>query len=739
MLAITIRTRVEAKKIDRQRKILVVHDYQTGEEQEIAYDKLLLAPGARPIRPPLPGIDDHRIMTLRTLQDMDQIKLQVASAQKVAVIGAGFIGLEMVEMLKHLGKEVTLVELQSQVLPQLDSDIAKPIEVELIEKGVEVILSDGIASFNPEKNQVTATLASGKTVAADIVILSIGVQCETELAATAGLELGQRKAIKVNKFQQTSDPDIYAAGDAVETSEPIFDRKVVVPLGGPANRQGRVVADHIFLREKAHAYPGSIGTAIVRVFDITAGITGYNEKWLKQANIPYRHTIVTYFHHAGYYPGALPISVKILWSPHDGRLLGGQVVGCQGVDKRLDVLSTAIAGKLTVEDICHLELAYAPPFGSARDIINLAGFAAQNIQDGLLKPTYSLPQNGEKQLLDVRPPEMAVAHPIPGSKNIPVEQLRSRLHELDKTQPITTICALGKLSYFAYRILQQNGFQADTFAGGYDLYSRQPVFCQSTCSGEKDHGGNVMSDSEFAPIQLDTCGLACPGPIMKIKEALDRLSPGQTMVVRASDPGFAKDFPAYCQATGMEFLGLEKDKGILVAKARKSHVGAAPQASVKAGDGATIVVFSCDLDKVLASLVIANGAAAMGGKVTMFFTFWGLNALRKDGKFKVPGKTFMDKMFGWMMPKGVNKLPLSRMHMAGMGTAMMKGRMESKDLPTAPKLLEQARQAGIRMVACSMSMEAMGIKIEELIDGVEVGGVADFLAASRQTATNLFI
>lgn len=317
MLNIKIFTKTEATKIDRERKVVVIKRLdQENKEEEIMYDKLLLAPGARPIKPPLKGINDPRIMTLRNLQDVDKIKESIQKANQVLVIGAGFIGLEMVEMLKKLGKEVTLVELQSQVLPQMDAEMTKQIENELVQKGVSLILGDGIAEFEASPEKITAQLNSGKKIQADCVILSIGIQCESELAQQAGLELGIRKSIKVNEFQQTSDPDIYAAGDVAETNDPILGKRAAVPLGGPANRQGRVVADHIFLSKidssKVKPYPGTIGTAIVRVFDVAAGVTGYTEKRLIQEKVSYRHTIITGYHHASYYPGAVPVVVKIL-------------------------------------------------------------------------------------------------------------------------------------------------------------------------------------------------------------------------------------------------------------------------------------------------------------------------------------------------------------------------------------------------------------------------------------------
>jgi NADPH-dependent 2,4-dienoyl-CoA reductase/sulfur reductase-like enzyme/peroxiredoxin family protein/TusA-related sulfurtransferase/rhodanese-related sulfurtransferase len=734
LLNVDIYVRTEATKIDTNKKVVIAYDHNEKKERQFPYDKLLLSPGAKPIRPPMPGIDDPRIMILRNLQDMDSINDRLTSARKILVIGAGFIGLEMVEMLVHLGKKVHLVELQDQVLPVLDKEMVKHIQVELLDNDVDLILGDGIASFESKEKTLLANLNSGKTIESDLVILSIGVQCESKLAEDANLTLGIRKSIKVNEYQQTSDTDIYAAGDVAETADPILNKRVIVPLGGPANRQGRVAADHMLLGDRARSYPGTIGTSIVRVFGLAAGITGYSEKRLASESIAYKSVIVTANQHAGYYPGAVQLTLKIIWAADDGRLLGAQTYGFDGVDKRLDVLSTAIKGKLNVEDLCHLELAYAPPFGSARDVVNIAGFAAQNINDQLMSPVYDLPTDNKTQIVDVRAKESAELHPISGTTNIPMTELRKRLDEIDKYKPVITVCALGKMSYFASRVLQQNGFDVSSMIGGINVKAPQPM----QVINEKKDGDTIMDENAMAPLSLDACGLSCPGPIMKIKESIHQIQPGQELLVKASDPGFASDFNAFCKANGLEVLSVTKEKGIITGHAKKMNQ--APEATaVAAQTGATLVVFSCELDKVLASFVIANGAAAMGGNVTMFFTFWGLNVLRKDMNTKPLNKDFMDKMFGRMMPKGIDALPLSRMHMGGMGTRMMKWRMNSKNLPSLEGLMADAQKTGIRMVACSMSMDAMGITQDELIDGVEIGGVADFLDACNQTKTNLFI
>ena len=465
LLNLEVRTLTEATAIDRAGRTVRVRDLSSGAESVLAYDKLILAPGASPLRPPLPGIDSPVVMTLRNLDDMDRIKAAAASVERVAIIGAGFIGLEMAEQLHAIGKQVSVVELQPQILPQLDAEMVRPLENALRDKGVELILGDGIDGFEESTGGIDAKLKSGRALTAGLVILSIGVRPESALAREAGLELGPRGHIVVDKYQLTSDPDIYAVGDVCETDDPILGKRAAIPLGGPANRQGRTAADHIFLGGKALPYPGSIGTAIVRVFDHAAGITGWSETRLKMEGVPYQTVTVNGGSHAGYFPGSETITLKLLWSPADGRVLGAQASGKDGVDKRLDIIATALRGRLGIDDLCHLELSYAPPFGSAKDVVNVAGFAACNIRDGFLVPVPGLHAAGG-QIVDVRPAAAAARQPVPGAKNIPLAELRGRLAEIDGSQPVFTICQMGKTSYFAARILANHGFDARSILGG---------------------------------------------------------------------------------------------------------------------------------------------------------------------------------------------------------------------------------------------------------------------------------
>lgn len=468
MLDIDVRTGTEAVAIDRSGKRVQLRTLATGEETWLPYDKLVLAPGASPLRPPLPGIDHPRVHTLRSLQDMDRLKAASADARRVVVIGAGFIGLEMVEQFIHLKKEVALVELLDQLLPPLDKPMTLLMEDELKRHGVELHLGDAIAGFAPACGALACQLKSGRSLPADLVVLAIGVRPETALAKAAGLALGPRGHIRTDAFLRTDDPDIYAAGDAAEIRDFVTDEPTAVPLGGPANRQGRAIADHIFRPASARPIPGALGTAIVRAFTVAAGLTGWSEKRLRAAGRTYRTVTVNGNHHADYYPGAQPIILKLLWDPADGRILGAQASGLAGIDKRLDTLATAIAGHLTIDDLAQLELSYAPPFGSAKDLVNLAGMAACNARDGLVDPIDTLPDDPAVQIVDVRPAPLAQKHPIPrpGVINIPLAALRQRAGELDPTRPVVTVCALGKSSYFAARILSQLGFSVRAQTGG---------------------------------------------------------------------------------------------------------------------------------------------------------------------------------------------------------------------------------------------------------------------------------
>lgn len=471
-----VRTRTSVEAIDRKAKKVKVRDLAQDRTYEETYDKLILAPGAAPLRPPLPGIDLPGIFTLRNLQDMDRIRATLdAGVRQAVVIGAGFIGLELAENLVRRGVSVTMVELLDQVLPPLDREMTTPLAQHLITKGVTLLLGQAAEAFERTEAGLAVRLKSGQRLPAQLVVLGIGVRPENRLAVEAGLEVGPRGGIRVNEHMQTSDPDIWAVGDAVEVRDFVTGEPAQVPLAGPANRQGRIAADHIFGRPSR--YRGTQGTAIVRVFDLTAALTGSSEKTLRRLGQPFRKVYVHPVQHASYYPGAQPMTLKLLFHPETGKVLGAQAVGGEGVDKRIDVLAVALQAGMTVFDLEEMELAYSPQFGSAKDPINMAGFVASGLLRGdhpqMDIETLGQPRpEGDRQpfLLDVRTPTEFAAGHIPGAVNISVDELRSRLGELPRDRSIAVYCQVGMRGYLALRILRQAGFAAVNLGGGYKTY-----------------------------------------------------------------------------------------------------------------------------------------------------------------------------------------------------------------------------------------------------------------------------
>lgn len=759
-LNVDVRVKNEALSIDRKNKKLAVFNHATGEKYSESYDYLVLSPGAEPLRPPLPGIEGPGIFSLRTIPDTDKIfsHIQNEMPQKAVVVGAGYIGLEMAENLKHRGLDVTVVEMAPQVLPPIDADMAALVQQYLRALGLKLRLGDGVKQFHHEKSGgLNVELSSSEILHADLVILSIGVKPEARLALEAGLEVN--RGIKVNGYMQTSDPAVYALGDAVEVTHLVTGKPAVIPLAGPANKQGRIVANNISGRKEV--FKGTQGTSVLKIFDMTVATTGANERLLHDAEIDFHSVIIHPNSHAGYYPGANPISLKLLFSP-EGKILGAQAVGFEGVEKRIDILATALRAGNTVFDLEELELAYAPPYSSAKDPVNMVGFVASN----KLKGDYKTAEAAEilaieningLQILDVREKEENELGSIPGAIHIPLGLLRERLTELDKEKDIITFCSVGLRSYLAQRILILNGFEkVRNLNGGYRIYQ---ALKKETEKGKENNNMNSDSSTEHREsiraaggrvpedcIRLDLCGLQCPGPIMQVFRKMNEMPEGAVLSICATDPGFSADIDSWCQRTGNTLLEKGHDGKGFTALVRKGN-GLTDKTTLAAEvkkvpatteNDKTIVVFSGDLDRALAALIIANGAASMGRKVTLFFTFWGLNILRKNEKIKVK-KPFMDGMFGKMMPRGSKKLGLSKMNMAGMGPKMIRMVMKNKNVDSLELLLQQAMDEGVRLVACRMSMDIMGISEKELLDGVEYAGVATYLDAAESSDVNLFI
>lgn len=762
---IDVRPRTEAIAIDRTNKTVRLRHLETGAEIDEPYDRLLLSPGAEPIKPKLPGIDSGRVFSLRNIPDLDRIMghLQKNNPRRAVVIGGGFIGVEVAENLHERGLFTTLVEGAEQIIAPLDEEMAAIVHAHLRDKHVELYLSERIQRFEDksEEGHTVCYLESGKRLQADIIILAVGVRPETTLARGAGLELGERGGIRVNEYLQTSDPSIYAVGDAIEVRQIISGQMALIPLAGPANRQGRTAADNMVLGNQ-QPYKGTLGTAILKAFDLAAASTGLNEKQLKAAGIDHQSIIIHPGSHASYYPGAMPISLKLIFSPADGRILGAQAVGADGADKRIDVIATAIQAGLTVEDLTELELCYAPPFGSAKDPVNVAGYVAGNVRKGeqeiidwrTLKATD--PQT--VQLIDVRTAQEFEIGTIRGARHIDLNTLRQHLGELDREKPVVVFCQVGLRGYLAYRLLKQSGFKnVRNLTGGYKTYAwavdkqgnpdifdyenlkpRDPAEIAATTAGQC-----TFSPSAVGRHQLNAVGLQCPGPIMKTFKAMEAMAAGELLEITASDPAFGRDLKAWASKTGHTVLGVEVEKGLVKALLRKEATPLAclptAQAAQPKRDKTTLVVFSGDLDKVMASLIIANGALAMGKPVSLFFTFWGLNVLRRPDAPALQ-KPLMDSLFGAMMPNGVSKLDsISKMNFAGMGAKLIRKVMRDKKVDDPAALLKNLVDHGAQLIACQMSMDVMGIRQEELIDGVELGGVAAFLAEAEESGTTLFI
>jgi peroxiredoxin family protein/TusA-related sulfurtransferase/rhodanese-related sulfurtransferase len=623
--------------------------------------------------------------------------------------------------------------------------MAAPLHQELTLNGVDLRLNTSVKEMKQAESGLDVELSNGDLLKTDMVIMAIGVRPETQLAKEAGLGIGERGGIKVNEKMQTSVPDIYAVGDAVEVADYVGGFQTLIPLAGPANRQGRIAADNICGLDSA--YKNTQGTAICKVFNLAAATTGMNEKNLKRTGVDYEKIHIHLSSHAGYYPGAAPISLKLLFDPNDGRIFGAQAIGSDGVDKRIDVTATAIRAGMTVHDLQDLELCYAPPYGSAKDPVNYAGFVAVNVISGRMPVCHVedvQKATANQMLLDVRTTTEFEAGTIDGAVNIPLDELRDRLDEVPKDKELLVFCQAGLRGYLAVRILLQNGFKCRNLSGGYKTFSAvQSILETENLPRKKMNNSqqpNETSNNTDADVvkEIDACGLQCPGPIMRLKEAVDGIERGQAVKVAATDAGFASDVKGWCNSTGNELTDIKAEGGQYVVTVVKGS--ACPMAGGKSTDSKkkTIVVFSGDFDKAMASFIIANGAAAMGSEVTLFFTFWGLNILRRTEHVSVQ-KNLIEKMFGWMMPRGATKLKLSKMNMAGMGTQMMQGIMKKKNVLSLPELIETAKQNGVRLVGCTMTMDLMGIRKEELIDGVEEGGVAMYLNQAEAAGVNLFI
>ena len=755
---IDVRILSEVTAIDAEAKQVTVHTAD-GKEYVESYDKLLLSPGASPVVPPLEGIDSKGIFTLRNVSDTDRIKAYMAEhkVKRAVIVGGGFIGLEMAENLKHAGAQVAVVEMANQVMAPIDFSMAALVHEHLQQQDVRLYLEQAVEGFSCEGDELAVHFKSGVSLKTDMVLLSIGVRAETRLAQTAGLKIGEMRGIWVDEYLQTSHEHIYAVGDAIEFPHPITGKSWLNFLAGPANRQARIVADNMVLGNRLK-YEGSVGTSIAKVFDITVASTGLPAKRLKQMEMPYLSATIHSGSHAGYYPGSRQMDIKITFSPSDGRLYGAQIVGYEGVDTRINQYALAIKTGATVDDLTRLEHAYAPPFSSAKDPVAISGYVAGNILAGKMTPLYwrEMEQADTTKviLVDVRTADEYALGTIGGAVNIPLDDLRERMGEIPMDVPVWLFCGVGLRGYLASNILKANGYRdVRNLIGGLKTYraataklvapadfdtaadshsSEAAVHYNHSCETSVCEGGKTV-------VRVDACGIQCPGPILKMKQAMDGLAPGERLEVRATDAAFPRDAEAWCRTTGNRFLGWHSESGVYIAMIEKTTPCAVEASKPQQGDsGKTLILFSDDLDKVLATFVLANGAAATGRKVSIFFTFWGLNAIKKTNRPKV-AKDFFGRMFSWMLPSDSTRLALSKMNMMGMGAKIMRYLMRKKGVDSLEELRQQAVDNGVEFIACQMSMDVMGVRREELLDNVTVGGVATYMERAEKANVNLFI
>lgn len=747
-LNIDVKNGHEVMSIDRKNKTVKVQVLSNSNMITESYDKLILSPGATPIVPPIEGINSDKVFTLRNVPDADRLKAEIDNNKPTSavVIGAGFIGMEAAENLYDRGLNVTIVEMANQVMTPLDFEMASQVHEHMKFKEVALYLSDGVKKFKDLGNRIELELQSGKKIYTDMVVLSIGVKPLTVLAENAGIEVN--RGIVVNEYMETSAEDIYALGDAAEMKHGITGKNAIVPLAGPAGKQARILADNLVYNEKK-AYKGAIGTSIAKIFDLTVATTGLPEKMVEEECLS---VIVNGNSHAGYYPGAMQLFLKLVFTK-EGRILGAQGVGYDGVDKRIEMIAAVIRMGGNVNDLTEVEHAYAPPFSSSKDPVNIIGFTAENVlKDRSNHTSWSELQEiissklDQYTLLDIRTIDERELHPLNNTLAMDKSEVRSKLDQIPKNKKIIVLCSGGLRAYLTERILKQEGFDSvSILSGGLNVYfssiKDQTNEIEFSNNAPQREAAGSVNDIVGGFIEVDACGLQCPGPVLKLKTEIDKIPASGRLRVTASDPGFYKDVTSWCNMTGNKILGVEQSKGQVIAlieKSAKTEPNPQGFSVSNAGNEVTIVCFSDDMDKALASMVIANGAIASGKKVSIFFTFWGLSIIKKTNKVKVK-KSFMGKMFSMMLPDHINKLGLSKMNMGGMGAFMMKGIMRNLKIDSVQTMLNTLIENNVMLIACQMSMDVMGVKEEELIDAVEIGGVANYLEQATTAGINLFI
>jgi len=580
---IDVRIQHEAVSIDRNNKKINIKNLKNNEEYTLDYDFLVLSPGASPIIPPFQGLDDVPVFKLRTIPDSVEIKrfVEKNNVNHATIVGGGYIGLEMAENLRGRGIKVKIIEMLDQVMAPLDKEMANLIHQELILNGVCLQLEDPVDSFKREENRYLVIPKSGNQIETDLIILSIGIKPESQLAKEAGLELGPKGHIIIDNHMRTSDPNIYAVGDAVEIKNYITQQQTAIALAGPANKEGRIAADNIAGRETV--FKGALGASVLKLFDITVSAVGLSEKQLKNTDIIYEKIYIHPNNHAGYYPGAVPITMKLIFEVPSGKVLGVQAIGGSGTEKRIDVISTVIKFGGTVFDLEELELTYAPPYGSAKDPINMAGFVASNVLRGDHPIWHGEDieqiKHNNSFILDARTKEEFELGTIEGAVNISDLELRNRLSEVPKDKDIYVFCQTGWRSYLATRFLLQKGYNVKNLSGGYKLFEiakSTPEEFAAACGPTEAVLDEMIKQKKKESadyIEIDACGLSCPGPLNAMIKGLETLPTDKNLKIYATDPGFKSSVEAYAKLNeAVELLYLGKQEGKLVAELKKGEL-----------------------------------------------------------------------------------------------------------------------------------------------------------------------
>ncbi|MFW5995873.1 MAG: FAD-dependent oxidoreductase [Halanaerobiaceae bacterium] len=779
---IDVRTRCEVVGIDRKNKEVKINNLDYDQSTRESYDYLLLSPGSSPVTPPIKGTGKKNVFTLNEISDAEKIMSYLRSHKphRAVVIGAGFIGLEMVENLVEQGIRVSLIEKKEHVLPALDYEMAAALHNHLRRQKVELFLDTGVRAIVNTEEGIQISLSNGSDVPADFVIMAAGVSPNTELAEQAGLDTGKTGGILVDEYLRTSDENIYAVGDAVEVKNFVSGKPDFVPLAGYASKQGRVVANNIAGRKEK--FNGVQRTTAIKMFDMIAASTGLTEEELEDIGIDYRVSYTISYHHAGYYPGATPLTIKVIFRSADGRLLGAQITGFKGVDKRIDVLSTALRYDKTVFDLQELELACAPPFGAAKDPVNIAGFAAGNILNGDVDPVQPLEfvemEQEELQLLDVRNEIEKRIGEIEDSITIPLSELRENLDRLDRERPVLVYCANGMRSYIACRILSQNGFnEVKNLQGGYRLYStimagREDIVTDApegkirdgeigkkgtegeetvpvedsgldnkeTADGIAGEEGDTEASDKHAGEEdikrVDVSGLTYPHPLLTVKNSLEGMGEGEELLIETSSPAQTRDILSLCRSINLAHVKSfsAQDYSVIVEKS-------SPPEETEPKRGISMVVFSGEFDRVAAALLMATTAAAAGRNVHLFFTFWAVNILRKDREKNID-EEFMKNIFSRINSgedsENSDDLSLSRIGLLGKDPEIFRRIIENRDIESLTDLIALALENGVSLSACYMSMQLMGLKRNQLIEKIDVKGYASYFESSAGEI-NMFV